>query len=122
MSFSMASEFNDYFKAMIVATILSYQPEKAIALLSRHFHVDEPKIGIGVFKGRSKRVRAAYSGKRKEILAAKREYLYDPFTILHEFYHHLRNFDNEHRGTEKYADKFAQDFIEAYNRVSCKLL
>jgi hypothetical protein len=118
----MASESDDHFKAMIVATILNYQPEKAIAILSRYFHVDEPKIGVGVFKGCSKRVRAAYSGKRKEILAAKREYLYDPFTILHEFYHHLRNFDNKHRGTEKYADRFAQDFIEAYNRVLCKFL
>ncbi|MCP8314903.1 MAG: hypothetical protein H3Z53_11125 [archaeon] len=118
----MALEPNDYFKAMIVATILNAQPEKAIALLSRHFHIEEPKIRVGVFKGRSKGIRAAYSAKRKEILAAKREYLYDPFTILHEFYHHLRYFDNEHRGTEKHADKFALDFIGAYNRISRRLL
>ncbi|MCP8307243.1 MAG: hypothetical protein H3Z54_00895 [archaeon] len=120
MSRFMTSEPNDYFKAMIVATILDAQPEKAIALLCRHFHVDEPKIKVGVFKGRSKGIRAAYSGKRKEILVAKREYLYDPFTILHEFYHHLRYFGNEHRGTEKHADKFALDFIEAYKK-SCQV-
>ena len=117
----MTSEPNDYFKAMIVATILDAQPEKALALLSRHFHVEEPKIRVGVFKGRTKGIRAAYSGKRKEILAAKRDYLYDPFTILHEFYHHLRYFDNEHRGTEKLADKFALDFIEAYNKILRKV-
>ena len=64
---------------------------------------------------------AVYSPNRKEILAAKREYLYDPFTILHEFYHHLRQFAGEHRGTEKHADRFAVDFIEAYRRVATKL-
>lgn len=68
-------------------------------------------------KGRGKGVLAVYSAKRKEILAAKREYLYDPFTILHEFYHHLRYFGDEHRGTERYADRFATDFIQAYNSV-----
>ena len=73
-------------------------------------------------KGRSKGVLAVYSSGRKEILAAKREYLYDPFTILHEFYHHLRQFAGQHRGTEKYADAFAIDFIRAYHRVAEKLL
>ncbi len=73
-------------------------------------------------KGRSKGVLAVYSANRKEILAAKREYLYDPFTILHEFYHHLRQFAGEHRGTEKYADTFAVDFIQSYNAVAARLL
>ncbi len=117
LSLTFASEPNDYFKAIIVAIILNAQPEKAIALLCKYFHVDMPKIRVGVFRGRSKGIRAAYSGKRKEILAAKREYLYDPFTILHEFYHHLRYTGGEHKGTEKYADKFALGFIEAYNKT-----
>ena len=47
-------------------------------------------------------------------MAARREFLYDPFTILHEFYHHLRYFGNDHRGTEKHADRFAIDYIRAY--------
>jgi hypothetical protein len=83
--------------------------------------VERPKLGVGVVKGRSKGVLAVYTANRKEILAAKREYLYDPFTILHEFYHHLRYFAGEHRGTEKYADKFALDFIAAYRRVAQRL-
>jgi hypothetical protein len=84
--------------------------------------VERPKLGVGVVKGRSKGVLAVYSANRKEILAAKREYLYDPFTILHEFYHHLRYFGGIHRGTEKYADRFAIDFIQAYRRVTARLL
>jgi len=75
-----------------------------------------------VVKGRSKGVLAVYSANRKEILAARREYLYDPFTILHEFYHHLRYFGGEHRGTEKYADRFATNFIQSYRTVTARLL
>ncbi len=104
----------------MVATILNSEPEKAISLLCERFGVSVPKLGVGVFKGRTKGVRAVYSGERKEILAASRDYLYDPFTILHEFYHHLRSFAGEHRGTEKHADRFATDFIQAYNRVASR--
>ncbi len=72
-------------------------------------------------KGRSKGVLAVYSANRKEILAVRQEYLYDPFTMLHEFYHHLRYFAGQHRGTEKLADRFALDYIEAYKRVVADL-
>ncbi len=114
----MASDLSDEFKAKIVASILDSNPELALAVLSKHFHVEEPTLRVGVVKGHSRDVRAVYSPRKKEILAAKREYLYDPFTILHEFYHHLRSFGDEHRGTEKHADKFALDFIRAYNTVA----
>ena len=117
----MASELDDAFKAKVVAAILDAHPEKALALLSEHFHLDEPAIRVGVVKGRSKRVRAVYLRGRKEIIAAKREYLYDPFTVLHEFYHHLRYIGGEQRGTEKYADRFALGFVEAYIRSRLKL-
>jgi hypothetical protein len=112
---------DDRFKALIVATILDSKPEKALELLGEHYHVEQPKLGVGVVKGRSKGVLAVYSPNRKEILAARQEYLYDPFTILHEFYHHLRQFAGHHRGTEKNADKFALDFIAAYRRVASAL-
>ena len=79
--------------------------------------MERPKLAVGATKGKGRRVLAVYSANRKEILAAKREYLYDPFTILHEFYHHLRYFAGVHRGTEKHADRFAIDYIEAYKRV-----
>jgi hypothetical protein len=79
--------------------------------------VERPKLAVGATKGHGRRVLAVYSRNRREILAAKREFLFDPFTILHEFYHHLRYFGGIHRGTEKYADRFALDYIEAYKRV-----
>jgi hypothetical protein len=35
--------------------------------------------------------------------------------VLHEFYHHLRtSIDKKHRGTEKFAGEFAEEFIKAY--------
>ena len=67
--------------------------------------------------GRNKGVQAFYVAPRKEIVAARREFLYDPFTIIHEFYHHLRYFGTDHRGTEKFADRFAIDFIRAYREM-----
>jgi hypothetical protein len=107
----------DRFKAVVVALILDSKPESALDTLCEYYHVERPKLGVGVVKGRSKGVLAVYSPNRKEILAAKQEYLYDPFTILHEFYHHLRQFAGHHRGTEKNADRFAMDYIAAYRRV-----
>lgn len=103
---------------MVVATILDSKTEKAIELLCDHYRVERPRLGVGVVRGRSKGVLAVYSHDRKEILAVRQEYLYDPFVMLHEFYHHLRYFAGRHRGTEKNADKFALDFIAAYKRVA----
>ncbi|MDA4136901.1 MAG: hypothetical protein OK449_07915 [Thaumarchaeota archaeon] len=103
-----------------MSTILDSNPDLALDLLCEYYRVERPKLGVGVVKGRSKGVQAVYSARRKEILAARREFLYDPFTILHEFYHHLRYFGDDHKGTEKYADKFAIDFIRAYQTVAAR--
>jgi hypothetical protein len=112
---------NEWFKALVVATILDSEPERAIGMLCKQYRVEKPRIGVGVLEGRTKGVRAVYSQRRKEILAAKREYFYDPFVMIHEFYHHLRSVGGKHRGTEKQADRFAVDYIEAYNRVAAGL-
>jgi hypothetical protein len=109
------------FKALVVATILDQNPEGALDILCEHYKVDRPSLAVGVVRGRSKGVLAVYTASRKEILAAKREYLFDPFTILHEFYHHLRYHGMRHRGTEKFADKFAVDYIHAYNSVTARM-
>lgn len=90
----------------------------ALDLLCEYYRVERPRLRVGVTKGRTKGVLAVYVARRKEILAARRESLYDPFTILHEFYHHLRYFGDDHRGTEKYADRFAADFIRAYRTLA----
>jgi hypothetical protein len=105
-------------KASVVAMILDSRPEDALDLLSQWYRVERPRLGVGVVKGRTKGVAAVYSLRRKEILAAKREYLYNPFVMIHEFYHHLRSISGRHRGTEKEADRFAVDFIRAYQRLA----
>ena len=110
------------FRALVVATILDQNPERALDMLCEYYKVDRPTLSVGVVKGRSKGVQAVYTAARKEILAANREYLYDPFTILHEFYHHLRYHGMRHRGTEKHADRFAESFILAYNAVVARTL
>ena len=101
-------------RAEVVALILDSKPEEAIRVLSRWYRISEPRLGVGVFEGKTKGVAAVYSPRRKEILAANREFLYDPFVIIHEFYHHLRSVSGKHRGTEKQADRFALEFIAAY--------
>lgn len=103
-------------KASVVAMILDSRPEEALDLLSQWYRIERPRLGIGVVEGRTKRVAAVYSLRRKEILAARREYLYNPFVMIHEFYHHLRSRSGHHRGTEKEADRFAVEFIRAYQR------
>ena len=102
-------------KAEVVAMILGMDPEGAVERLSKWYKVPRPKLGIGVVNGKTKGVAAVYSVHRREILAANREYLYDPFVIIHEFYHHLRSQGRgKHRGTEKDADRFALGFIDEY--------
>ena len=118
MSTRESKEPDEQFKALIVSTILNSDPDLALDLLCEYYRIERPRLRVGVVKGRTKGVLAVYVARRKEILAASREYLYDPFTILHEFYHHLRYFDNYHRGTEKYADRFAADFIRAYQALA----
>jgi hypothetical protein len=108
-------------KVSVVALILDSKPEAALGVLSRWYKVSEPRLGVGVVKGKTKRVAAVYSQKRKEILAAKREFLYDPFVMIHEFYHHLRSTSGHHRGTEQQADRFAMEFIAAYRRLASGL-
>jgi len=49
--------------------------------------------------------------------------LKEPFVILHEFYHHTRTgIDTKHRGTEKYANEFAEKFIQAYRSLVAESL
>jgi hypothetical protein len=106
------------FKARVVATILDSRTERALEMLCSRYGVSVPRLAVGVFEGRTKGVAAVYSLERKEILAARREYFYDPFVMIHEFYHHLRSVSGKHRGTEKEADRFATSFIDAYRAAS----
>ena len=101
-------------KASAVGLILDSRPEEALRMMCKWYRVPVPRLGVGVVEGKTKGVAAVYSLRRREILAARREFLYDPFVIIHEFYHHLRSMSGRHKGTEKQADRFALDFIAAY--------
>jgi hypothetical protein len=100
-------------KAKVVHLILQKRPEEALELLSLANSVNTPRLRVGAVKGRTKAV-AVYVHKANTIFVSGGECLWDPFVILHEFYHHLRCQGGKHRGTEKNANAFALDFISAY--------
>jgi Zn-dependent peptidase ImmA (M78 family) len=109
-------------KAMIVWLILNGKPEKAIDLLAKHYGVHTPKIKVGLPKGRKKHILGCYKTKEKTIFVLNSDALREPFVILHEFYHHLRTTpDAKHRGTEKNANEFANEFIQAYKLMVTKI-
>lgn len=105
------------FKAKIVNLILSKDTEQALDLLSRHYKVAEPTLKVGMPKRHSKNP-ACYVSTQRTIHVSSRDMLNNPHVILHEFYHHLRNLTDAQKGIEKYADKFAEDYLEAYKIVA----
>jgi hypothetical protein len=102
------------FKSKVVEEILMKKPENAIKLLSDRYSITEPGLNVGIVKGHSVRALAVYVSAKEMIYVRSREFLYDPFVIIHEFYHHLRTHSTQHRGTEKHADLFAKDFLRSY--------
>lgn len=101
-------------QALIVKLILNKKTEKSIQLLSNFYKIQAPEIVVGTIKGKRKTVHAVYVHSERRIYATNSEIFYNPFVILHEFYHHLRYRGMEHRGSEKSADKFALYFINSY--------
>jgi len=110
---------NNIFKAIIVYLILSKKPEKALEIISKHYSIEVPKLKIGMPKGR-KKVLGCYATNTKTIHILNQDVLYNPYIILHEFYHHLRTHEGVHRGTEKYANKFSKDYMDAYKEIISK--
>jgi hypothetical protein len=106
----------DNFKSLVVWLILNGRPEEALALLAKNYKVNVPKLKVGLPKGHKIKAFGCYTKKNETITLLNSDVVVNPFVILHEFYHHLRSkaVDKMHRGTEKNADKFAMEFIEAY--------
>lgn len=102
------------FKAIVVHLINCRKTEEALELLSKRYHVSLPKLKVGMPK-RDVKHKGCYVVKNETIHVANSDCLYNPYIILHEFYHHLRTTGATHRGTEKNADKFAQEYISAYH-------
>jgi hypothetical protein len=101
--------------SLVVYLILDGKTERALYLLSEQFNVSVPTIKVGLPKGRRSTVLGCYSSKDRTISVLNSDALKDPFIVLHEFYHHLRTTaDAKHKGSEKYADEFAKQFIEAF--------
>ena len=107
---------DEQIRARAVWLILNSQPEEAIESLCNYYSVDVPELRVGLPKKHSK-VAGCYVLHKKTIYVKDRETLYNPFVILHEFYHHLRSISGSHRGTDKLADSFAIDSIRAYNQI-----
>ena len=97
----------------VVSLILDCKTEEALELLSSYYGVEPPGLKVGRPKGIGKAL-AVYVASKKTIYVTRGEYMCNPFIILHEYYHHLRTFMGKHRGTEKYADKFALCIISKY--------
>ena len=107
------SNQNGLFKAKIVYLILSKKTQKALESLSDHYKKVIPKLKVGIPKRYSKNP-ACYVGKTQTIYVFHRKILWNPKLILHEFYHHLRRVSNNMGGVEKYANRFAKNFIDTY--------
>jgi len=105
------------FKAKIVYMILSKGSEEALESLGEYYRVETPMLRVGMPKAHGN-ASGCYVSSKKTIFLASSENLYNPYIILHEFYHHLRMDNGKHKGTEKLANKFAQDYFQAYRTVT----
>ncbi|HEX5457974.1 MAG TPA: hypothetical protein VFX64_06270 [Candidatus Nitrosotalea sp.] len=114
-------DLDDLTKAKIVALILDKKTEQALDYLSKLYKVDTPQIVVGTIKKKRRTVYAVYVVQEKKIYALNSEIFYNPFVILHEYYHHIRSKLGTHRGSEKYANMYAQQFIDSYMRIVEKL-
>ena len=108
---------DDMMKAKIVALILDKKTELALEKLSELYKVDTPEIVVGTIKKKRRTVYAVYVVQEKKIYALNSDIFYNPFVILHEYYHHIRSKFGTHRGSEKHANLYAQDFIDSYMKI-----
>jgi hypothetical protein len=104
-------------QAKIVYMIIDKKTEDALKKLSEFYHIESPKVVVGTIKGKRKTVFAVYIHKERKIYTVNSDIFYNPFIILHEFYHHIRSRAEKHRGSEKHANRYAQEFINSYMKV-----
>jgi hypothetical protein len=104
-------------KARIVEMILNKNTEEALQSLSKYYKVDTPQIVVGTIKGKRKTVYAVYVQRESRIYCINSDIFYNPFIVLHEFYHHIRTKGGIHRGSEKHANMYAKSFVVSYNKI-----
>jgi hypothetical protein len=108
---------DDLTKAKIVFMILNKKTEEALQHLSKFYNTTPPEIIVGTIKGKRKTVYAVYVQKGSKIYAINSVVFYNPYVVLHEFYHHIRTKGGIHRGSEKNANRYAKSFIDEYNKI-----
>lgn len=108
---------DDITKAKVVHLILNKKTEEALQNLSKFYRVSPPEITVGTIKGKRRTVYAVYVQKESKIYCINSDIFYNPFIVLHEFYHHIRTKGGIHRGSEKYANTYARDFIDSYKKI-----
>jgi hypothetical protein len=115
--FTVKNELNDLYRTSIVQMILDKRTEEALLTISKFYGIKAPEIVVGTVKGKRRTVYAVYVQKESRIYCINSDVLYNPFIIIHEFYHHLRTVAGVHKGSEKHANQYAKEFIASYNKV-----
>ena len=114
---SVNISLDDISKAKIVHMILNRNTEEALQKLSKIYNVTPPEIVVGTIKGKRRTVYAVYVQKERRIYVINSDIFYNPFIVLHEFYHHIRTRAGVHRGSEKHANMYAKSFIDSYKKI-----
>ena len=107
---------DDITKAKIVYLILNKKTEEALQNLSKFYKIIPPEITAGSIKGKRRTVYAVYVQRESKIYCINSDIFYNPFIVLHEFYHHIRTKGGIHRGSEKCANMYAKSFIDSYTK------
>ncbi len=110
-------KLDDLAKAKVVQMIFDKKTEEALQSLGRFYKVNPPKIVVGTIKGKRHTVYAVYVQKERKIYCINSDIFYNPFIVLHEFYHHIRTTGGTHRGSEKHANIYAKGFIDSYKKI-----
>ena len=119
---SVNISIDDITKAKIVHMILNRNTEDALQKLSKFYNVTPPEIVVGTIKGKRKTVYAVYVQKERRIYVINSDIFYNPFIVLHEFYHHIRTRAGVHRGSERHANMYAKSFIDSYKKIVEKMM
>ncbi len=100
---------------LVVGLISRGDVEEALRILSEAFNVRRPAVKIGLPK-RCYKAYACFVPGKWTIFFRDGEAYRNPFIVLHEFYHAVRFKMSKHRGTERLADKFAEEMLTAAAR------
>ena len=108
---------DDISKAKVVYMILNKKTEEALQNLSKFYKIIPPEITVGTIKGKRRTVYAVYVQRESKIYCINSDVFYNPFIVLHEFYHHIRTKGGIHKGSEKHANIYAKSFIDSYKKI-----